>query len=208
MTVPARRRLVIAAGAAALAAPAFVRDALAQARLRPTPAQTEGPFYPVELPADSDADLLAQAGVPYTRGQAAWVEGRLTDTAGRALRGASVEIWQCDAEGRYRHPRERAPADTAFQGFGRRVVEGDGSFRFRTLRPVAYPGRTPHIHAKVKLAARELLTTQFYVEGEAGNARDALWRSLEAADRAAVTRPFVAGADGVVRARYAVVVEA
>jgi protocatechuate 3,4-dioxygenase, beta subunit len=208
MAIPVRRRFVVAGAAAALAVPAFVRDALAQARLKPTPAQTEGPFYPVELPADSDADLLAQAGVPYTRGQAAWVEGRLTDTAGRALRGASVEIWQCDADGRYRHPRERAPADTAFQGFGRMAVEGDGSFRFRTLRPVAYPGRTPHIHAKVRMGGRELLTTQFYVEGEAGNERDGLWRSLSAADRAAVTRPFKSGRDGVLRAEFPLVVEA
>jgi protocatechuate 3,4-dioxygenase, beta subunit len=202
-----RRRLVVAC-AAALASPAFVRDALAQARLRPTPAQTEGPFYPVQLPADSDADLLAQAGVPYTRGQAAWLDGGLTDVAGRPLSGASVEIWQCDADGRYRHPRERAPADTAFQGFGRMTVDGDGSFRFRTLRPVAYPGRAPHIHVKVKRGGRELLTTQLYVEGEARNARDGLWRSLDADDRTAVTRPFVAGADGVLRAGFPIVVEA
>lgn len=202
-----RRRLVVAC-AGALALPAFVREARAQQTLRPTPAQTEGPFYPVELPADSDADLLAQAGVPYTRGRAAWVEGTLTDTAGRPLRGGSVEIWQCDAEGRYRHPRDRVPSDGDFQGFGRMAVDGDGRWRFRTLRPVAYPGRTPHIHVKVRLGGRELLTTQLYVEGEAGNARDGLWRSLEAADRAALTRPFAAGADGMLRAGYALVVQA
>lgn len=207
MSHPTARRRLIVAAAATLVVPAFVREARAQPRLRPTPAQTEGPFYPVEIPPDHDADLLTQAGAPYARGNAAWLLGRLTDTAGRPLRGASVEIWQCDADGHYRHPRDRVPADGTFQGFGRVAVDDDGRWRFRTLRPVAYPGRTPHIHAKVRMGARDLLTTQLYVEGDAGNARDGLWRSLDAADRAAVTSRFAPGADGALRARYALVVE-
>jgi protocatechuate 3,4-dioxygenase beta subunit len=201
---PFRRQLVIAT----LGTPALLlaRRAGAAGR-RLTPAQTEGPFYPVTIPADNDADLLANGALRYTRGQAVWVEGRLTDPDGRALAGAVVEIWQCDGEGRYHHPGDGDRADRAFQGFGRATVDRDGRWRFRTMKPVAYGGRTPHIHAKVKQGGRELLTTQLYVQGDPGNERDFLWRRLGAEDRAAITVPYLAGADGL-KASYALVVAA
>jgi protocatechuate 3,4-dioxygenase beta subunit len=201
---PFRRHLVIAA----LGAPALLLSRrAAAARQRLTPAQTEGPFYPVALPADSDADLLANGALRYARGQAAWVEGTLTDADGRALAGAAVEIWQCDGDGHYHHPGDGDRADRAFQGFGRATVDRDGRWRFRTIRPVAYSGRTPHIHTKVKLGGRELLTTQLYVQGDPNNERDFLWRRLNAEDRAALTAPFVQGADGL-KASYTLVVVA
>ncbi|MFT3956511.1 MAG: protocatechuate 3,4-dioxygenase [Piscinibacter sp.] len=200
------RRLILGA-AVALAAPAVWRGARAQGRLRPTPSQTEGPFYPVTLPADSDGDLLAQGARRYARGSAALLEGTLTDLDGRALAGAAVEIWQCDAQGHYHHPGDGGRADPDFQGFGRVSVGADGSYRFRTLRPVPYSGRTPHIHLKVKLGARELLTTQVYVQGDPGNARDFLWRRLGAEDRAALTVAFEPGAEAY-RARFPIVVAA
>ena len=203
---PLRRRIV-GGLAASLALPAFIRHALAQTTLRPTPAQTEGPYYPVSLPDDTDFDLLAQGKLRYTRGAATWLTGTVTDTGGRALRGAVVEIWQCDQQGRYHHPGDGGQADPAFQGFGRVVAGNDGGYRFRTIRPAAYAGRTPHVHVKVKLAQRELLTTQLYVEGEPGNERDGLWRRLSAADRAAITVPFQAADDGL-QARFAIVVNA
>lgn len=204
---PRRRRLVAtAASAALLGAPAVWRSAVAQGAQRLTPRQTEGPFYPFELPADSDFDLLAHGDRRYTQGQAAWLEGTVSDAGGRAVGGAAVEIWQCDQQGHYHHPGDRG-ADPAFQGFGRMSVGADGSYRFRTIRPAPYSGRTPHIHVKVKLGARELLTTQVYVEGDRGNERDALWRRLRADERAALTVPFVAGSDGV-RARFPIVVAA
>ena len=187
-----------------LAAPAVWRGAVAQAAQRPTPSQTEGPFYPVELPADSDFDLLTQGDRRYAQGQAAWVEGQVSDTAGRAVAGAVVEIWQCDQQGHYHHPSDGG-ADPAFQGFGRVQVAADGSYRFRTIRPAPYSGRTPHIHVKVRLGRRELLTTQVYVEGDPGNERDSLWRRLRPDDRAALTVPFVTGSDGL-RARFPIVV--
>jgi protocatechuate 3,4-dioxygenase beta subunit len=206
----ARRRLQLAAAAAALLAlPALHLGARAQgARLRPTPAQTEGPFYPVALPADNDADLLANGSLRYAHGRPAWVEGTLSDVDGRPLPGGVVEIWQCDQEGRYHHPGDGDRADRAFQGFGRVVADREGRWRFRTIRPVAYGGRAPHIHAKVKLGARELLTTQFYVEGDPGNARDFLWNRLSADDRRAVTASFAVAADGHLSAKFAVVVAA
>jgi protocatechuate 3,4-dioxygenase beta subunit len=203
-TLP-RRRLVFAS-AVLIGAPAVWRSALAQGTQRLTPRQTEGPYYPVALPADSDFDLLAQGERRYSQGQAAWLEGVVTDPGGRAVSGAAVEIWQCDQQGHYHHPRDGG-ADPAFQGFGRVSVGADGSYRFRTIRPAPYSGRTPHIHVKVKLGTRELLTTQVYVEGDPGNARDFLWRNLRDADRAALTVAFEPGSDGV-RARFPIVVAA
>ncbi len=200
-----RRRLVVGS-AVLLGMPAVLRAAVAQGNRRLTPSQTEGPFYPVTLPADSDFDLLAQGERRYTQGTPAWLEGTVTDPAGRAVAGAAVEIWQCDQQGHYHHPGDRG-ADPAFQGFGRVSVGADGSYRFRTIRPAPYSGRTPHIHVKVRLGARELLTTQVYIEGDPGNARDFLWRKLQPADRSALTVAFDAGSDGV-RARFPIVVAA
>jgi protocatechuate 3,4-dioxygenase beta subunit len=156
---------------------------------RATPAQTEGPFYPVALPADPDADLLRNGRLQYTRGDPAWVEGTVTDLAGKPLAGAQVEIWQCDHAGHYHHPGDGGRADPDFQGFGRVTLGSDGRYRFRTIRPVPYTGRAPHIHVKVKMQRRELLTTQLYVEGDPGNPRDFLWRNL-GADRDLVTVAF------------------
>ncbi len=201
------RRRIVGGLAATLALPGFIRDALAQATLRLTPAQTEGPYYPVSLPADTDFDLLAQGKLHYNRGTATWLDGSVTDTSGRPLRGAVVEIWQCDEQGHYHHPADGGKADPAFQGFGRVVAGSDGSYRFRTIRPAPYTGRTPHIHVKVRLGQRELLTTQLYVEGDPGNSRDFLWRRMSEQDRAATTVPFAAVADGL-HALFSIVVNA
>lgn len=204
------RRALLTSGASVLAAlgtPAWIRPSWAQARqLRPTPSQTEGPFYPVALPADRDFDLLQNGRVRYTQGQAAWVEGTVVDTAGTAVSGAVVEIWQCDQAGHYHHPGDGGRADPAFQGFGRVTVGSDGRYRFRTLRPAPYSGRTPHIHFKVRLDRKELLTTQLYVTGDPGNERDGLWRRLSEQDRDALTVPFANDADGL-RARFPIVVQ-
>ena len=200
------RRTLLATSASVLvvtAAPAWAQGR----QLEPTPSQTEGPFYPVTLPADTDFDLLRNGNVDYRHGQPAWVEGTVVDTAGKPVSGAVVEIWQCDHAGHYHHPGDGDRADPAFQGFGRVTVGADGRYRFRTLRPVAYSGRAPHIHAKVRLGRRELLTTQLYVAGDADNERDGIWRRLSPAARAAVTVPFKPGADGL-QALFPLVVEA
>ena len=196
------------ATAALIALPACWTSARAQApapRLA-TPSQTEGPFYPVALPADSDNDLLRNGTLRYAKGQPAWVEGTVTDLRGQPVAGAQVEIWQCDEAGRYHHPGDGNRADRHFQGFGRMTVDREGHYRFRTIRPVAYAGRTPHIHVKVRLDRRELLTTQLYVQGDAHNERDFLWRRL-GERRALVTVPFTPAADGL-RATFPIVVAA
>ena len=205
------RRVLIVTGASLVAAtttPAWLSPSRAQGRtLEPTPRQAEGPFYPVTLPTDSDFDLLRNGSARYARGQPAWVEGTVLDTAGRPVPGAVVEIWQCDQAGHYHHPGDGGRADPAFQGFGRVTVGSDGRYRFRTLRPAPYSGRTPHIHVKVQLDRRELLTTQLYVAGDAGNERDFLWQRLNAQGRAALTVPFAPDTDGL-RARFPIVVQA
>ena len=200
-----RRRAV---AAALIAAPALWLGPRAQPgpTRRATPAQTEGPFYPVAFPKDSDFDLLHNGALSYAHGQSAWVDGSVTDLGGRPVQGAVVEIWQCDHAGHYHHPGDGGRADAAFQGFGRVTVGADGQYRFRTIRPVAYASRTPHIHVKVRLGPRELLTTQLYVAGDPHNERDFLWRNLrDDADRAALTVPFTAGTEGL-QARFPIVV--
>ncbi len=197
------------AAAALIALPFVWTGARAQvaAPRRATPSQTEGPFYPVALPGDADFDLLRNGTLSYTRGQPSWVDGSVTDLQGKPLAGAVVEIWQCDEAGHYHHPGDGGKADPSFQGFGRVTVGADGQYRFRTIRPVAYSGRTPHIHVKVKLGQRELLTTQLYAAGDPHNERDPIWRGMDTQARAAVTVPFQPGGDGL-RANFAIVVKA
>lgn len=201
-----RRRLVTAL---LVAAPAVCLGVPSQpsANRRATPAQTEGPFYPVHFPLDSDNDLLRNGALNYPEGQAVWLEGIVSDLAGRPVVGAQVEIWQCDHAGHYHHPGDGGKADNRFQGFGRYTVAADGLYRFRTMRPAPYSGRTPHIHVKVRLGERELLTTQVYVEGDPGNPRDFLWRRLSVDEQAALTISFVPG-NGVLRANFPIVVAA
>jgi protocatechuate 3,4-dioxygenase beta subunit len=207
-TVPRRRVLHLGAAAALLGAPAVHRAWAAPGRALPlTPAQAEGPFYPPQLPADHDHDLLRNGERVTRRGQPASVEGRVVDPEGRPVRGAVVEIWQCDAHGVYHHPADRGPRDADFQGFGRVAVDAEGGWRFRTIRPVPYGQRTPHIHFKVWLGRQRLLTTQLYVEGDPGNARDFLWRRLGAAERALITVPFRPAAEGL-QASFPIVVRA
>ena len=203
----ALRRQLLAA--ALVGMPALWLGARAQPTTarRATPSQTEGPFYPVVFPKDSDYDLLRNGKLTYPVGQATWLEGSVSDLQGRPVSGAQVEIWQCDGEGHYHHAGDGGRADNRFQGFGRVTVGADGSYRFRTIRPVAYSGRTPHIHVKVRLGRRELLTTQLYVADDPSNSSDFLWRSMSAADRDALTTPFVQGTDGL-KASFALVVAA
>ena len=164
----------------ALLSPRAFAQPMQPARLSPTPRQTAGPFYPVDWSGDADADLVRVAGeAAWAQGVVTHLRGRVLDARGEPVAGAAVEIWQCDAHGRYRHPRDRANGrDAGFQGRGRAVAGADGAFAFRTIRPVAYPGRTPHIHAAVAAPGREVLVTQFYVAGEPLNARDGLFTSL------------------------------
>lgn len=152
------------------------------AGLLQTPAQTEGPFYPDRLPLDTDNDLLIiNDGLTPAVGEIAYVSGRVLDARRKPVRGALVEIWQCDNSGAYLHSgtdnaRKR---DKNFQGFGRFLTGSKGEYLFRTIKPVAYPGRTPHIHYKIKRGGKDLLTTQLYVKGHPGNENDGIWKGIK-----------------------------
>lgn len=161
-----------------------------------TPSATEGPFYPRRSMrfADIDNDLVKIASVVREAGgEIVHLRGRVLDRAGKPVAGARVEIWQCDANGRYLHTGDRddgsRPRDPAFQGFGHHVTGADGVYAFRTIRPVAYPGRTPHIHVKV-LAGRTERTTQLYLAGEPRNNGDFLYLEMSPAERRVVEMDF------------------
>jgi protocatechuate 3,4-dioxygenase beta subunit len=186
-----RRQFVrrLAEGTAFLAVPGAFAEAL-----MPTPRQTEGPFYPDHLPLDTDNDLIVlNNSLTPGVGEIAYVSGHILDASGQPVRNAVVEIWQCDNHGAYLHSRtsNAGKRDKNFQGFGRFLTGASGEYLFRTIKPVPYPGRTPHIHFKVRQSDKELLTTQCYVKGHPGNAKDGIWRSLgDEKAREAVTVDF------------------
>ena len=146
-----------------------------------TPRQTEGPFYPDKLPLDTDNDLLViNEGITPAVGEITHLGGRILDPSGAPIRNAIIEIWQVDNNGAYIHSADpnKSKRDSHFQGFGRFLTSSTGEYYFRTIKPVPYPGRTPHIHVKVLKGGKELLTTQCYVKGEERNERDGIYRSI------------------------------
>ena len=196
LSMPHRRSLLIAA-AASLALPALAssRRALRQ--------MTDGPFYPPKRWraqwSDWDADLTRVTepthgdATQVAQGEHLGLSLVVVDTNSRIVDGAEVEIWQCDVLQRYRHPdvpREAADRtiryDPGFQGFGAAKSDARGELAFRTIKPVAYPGRTPHIHVKLRHASFGECTSQLFVAGDAGNARDFLWRNVPGEERAAL----------------------
>lgn len=175
----ASRRQVLrgmAFGAASLFAPGVFAE-----MLLPTPRLTEGPFYPDRLPLDQDNDLLIiNNSITPAIGEITHLTGCVMNESGKPVRNAVVEIWQCDANAVYLHTADSGPKkqqqDKNFQGFGRFTTDSSGQYRFRTIKPVAYPGRpAPHIHVKVKQGDRELLTTQLLMRGHPGNLRDGVF---------------------------------
>ena len=195
------RRQLVTACAATLAMPAWAQGTRALA------AMTDGPFYPPrawrESWADQDADLtrVTQPGgrVLVARGEHLGLETSVVDTRGRTIDGAEVEIWQCDTLRVYRHPnetREASRIDPGFQGFGATRSDAAGLARLRTIKPVPYPGRTPHIHVKLRHASFGELTSQLFLAGDAGNERDFLWRNLAADERTALAMQLQPAPEG------------
>lgn len=162
-----------------------------------TPTQTMGPFYPVTRPLDTDADLtVVQGQAGRAEGKIVHLMGRVLDDKGAPVRGAKIELWQCNAHGRYAHPADvnSAPLDPNFQGFGVQTTDADGQYRFKTIKPAAYPIgpmnpdaiRTPHIHFDIAGASTRLVT-QMYFPGEATNKSDIIFGGLAVDERAATT---------------------
>ena len=157
-----------------------------------TPETTAGPFYPnIELPED-DADLTritGRSGVAL--GDITDLSGTLMDQNNNPIKNARIEIWQCDVNGRYRHTAERSKEsiDRNFQGFGFTNTDQNGQYMFRTIKPVAYLNRAPHIHVKVLIPGGGKLITQLYIAGDKNNDADGLYRLLsdEQRERSIVT---------------------
>jgi protocatechuate 3,4-dioxygenase beta subunit len=201
MNSPTRRRALLLAGLSAACG-----VAVANTERRRLAAMTEGPFYPPARWRGHDGDWDADLATVRRRGQVLQARGellglglRVLDTQGRVVDGAEVEIWQCDTLAAYRHPSVAATPgrfDPGFQGFGAGRSTRDGTLAFRTIRPVSYPGRTPHIHVKLRHASFGEVSSQLFVAGDPGNERDFLWRQLATADRdalAMVLKPATTG---------------
>jgi protocatechuate 3,4-dioxygenase beta subunit len=195
----------VAFGATALAAPIALADALTL-----TPSSTEGPFYPDRMPLDTDNDLLLiNNGATQAVGDITHLVGRVVDASGNPLHGAVVEIWQVDGNGVYLHTGSAGEKrDANFQGYGRFRTGPTGEYYFRTVKPVPYPGRTPHIHFAINQDGNRILTTQMYVAGHEGNERDGLYTSIrDPKQRESVTIEFapLAKAKGELEAKFDIV---
>ena len=170
-----------------------VPGAFAEALMK-TPLQTEGPFYPDHLPLDTDNDLVTvNDSLTPAIGEVTWLSGRILTASGQPVRNATVEIWQVDHNGVYLHSGsdKHSSRDSNFQGFGRFLTGSSGEYVFRTIKPVAYPGRTPHIHFAIKTRGHDKFTTQCYIEGEPQNKTDGVLKGIrDEKARASVIVPF------------------
>lgn len=168
-------------GLAALGGSAFAQ----QGERLVTPEVGMGPFYPMLKPLDKDADLTAIAGrTGLAAGTIVHVTGRVLDHKGKPVAGAKIEIWQANTHGRYSHPSDpnRAPLDPNFQGYARLLTDNEGRYRFKTIKPGAYPisptaQRPPHIHFDVEGKANRLVSQMFFPD-EPLNEKDALYLNL------------------------------
>ena len=199
-------------GTVLLGAAAFTtRGAFAEALVQ-TPWQTEGPFFPDKLPLDTDNDLIIiKDSTTPAVGEITQLSGRILDSQGNPLKGVVIEIWQVDNKGAYIHSRSsnRTERDQHFQGYGKFETGSTGEYRFRTIKPVPYPGRTPHIHMTVWKGKEELLTTQMYIKGHPMNERDGVYRGIrDPKQRESVAVDFVPVKEsriGELKARFDIV---
>jgi protocatechuate 3,4-dioxygenase, beta subunit len=185
--VPYSRRQFLggfAAGAAAAStfglSSLSARGALAEA-LQVTPQLTEGPFYPDKLPLDTDNDLIiVNDSLTPAIGDITHLTGRILSAAGEPIRNAYVEIWQVDSNGIYlnTHDHNEDKRDKNFQGYGRFLTASDGSYYFRTIKPVHYTGRTAHIHFGISKNGQRIYTTQLFIKGNPENDRDGVFRGI------------------------------
>ena len=161
-----------------------------------------GPFYPVEKPLDQDADLTTIAGKSgHAEGKVLHLMGRVIDSRGRPIPGARIEVWQANTHGRYTHPSDTnpAPLDPNFEGFGVQVTDDEGRYRFKTIKPGAYPvtqswTRPPHIHVDVTGRTGRVLT-QMYFEDEPLNDVDKLLQGTRSPE--ALVAQYQEPSDGI-----------
>lgn len=155
---------------------------------RPLTAESPmGPFFPLSMPADSDADLTRLKGHgERAAGQVIEVIGRVLDQRGHPIAGARLDLWQANAAGRYAHPADiaKAPLDPHFQGFASIVSDARGDWRIVTIKPGGYDSpigqRPPHIHFDIRGKTHRNVAQLYFPEEAAGNAKDRLYRALGA----------------------------
>ena len=167
---PNRRRRALCALVATAMLPVGRAGSQPTAAARsPTPSQPEGPFYPKTFPADRDSDLTQIVGrAARAQGTPLYLSGRVFARDGKALGNATIELWQCDVHGRYHHAGDDGvPRDDNFQGYGVATTDAEGRYAFKTIRPVPYGGRPPHMHMRVRAGGGSVLTTQIYIMGDA-----------------------------------------
>ena len=195
-----RRRFI--QGGLALGAVGWMTPEMLAEELLRTPSLTEGPFYPDKIPLDHDNDLIIVGdSITPAVGEITHLTGRILDLSGAPVKDATIEIWQCDANQVYLNSKDSVPKakqrDPNFQGYGTFTTGSKGEYRFRTIKPVAYPGRpAPHIHFRVNRGGREQLTTQIFIRGHAGNDRDGVFGGVrDLLDRELVQTDFKAVKD-------------
>ncbi len=205
-----RRRLLnsLVLTAGGLWAPGLLAEALTL-----TPRATEGPYYPDHLPLDQDNDLLQMTGrEAKALGTPAGFGGRLLNADGKPVKGATIELWQADNNGCYIHSQgvqRGKERDPHFQGYGKFETNAKGEYRFRTIMPGLYTGRTRHWHVAVVKDGKRLLTTQLFIAGEPQNERDGILQRMgDAAQRLSVIREFKpeAGSGGDLVATWDIVI--
>lgn len=180
--------LGIGLGASAFLTPGLFADVLTNS----TPRQTEGPFYPDEMPLDTDNDLLVIGdSITPAVGEVSHLSGTVKNVKGELVKNALVEIWQVGAKGVYLHTKDDRPGrDENFQGYGRFLTDLKGRYYFRTVKPVTYPGRAPHIHVAVTLNNKRMLTSQCYVKGDKRNDKDFIYKRLSKVGQKLTTVDF------------------
>ena len=159
-----------------------------------TPAQVEGPFYPIHAQDDKDADLTrVSSATARAEGEIIVVAGSVKDENGEPIANAVVDVWQANAAGRYAHEEDSntAPLDANFQGWAILKTDAEGKYRFKTIKPGAYPAtddwdRPPHIHYKVSRRGYREITTQMYFPGDKLNEVDPLLNEVDEPARSAL----------------------
>jgi protocatechuate 3,4-dioxygenase, beta subunit len=207
-----RRQFLTRLGLAGMGGVLFNEPGAFAQELVRTPDQTEGPYYPTSLPLDTDNDLVViNSSITPAVGQITYLSGRILTPSGDPVRNAYMEIWQADNSGAYIHPSSigYANRDRNFQGFGRFLTGSTGEYFFRTIKAGLYPGRTRHIHFKVKVSGMPDLTSQLYFLGEPQNAMDGILNGIQNVQaRNSVVVPFVpieGSTIGAIAARFDIV---
>ncbi len=144
-----------------------------------------GPFYPIRRLAENDWDMTQLKGHKHrAKGEVIEVTGRVLDRYGKPIRGAQLELWQCNAAGRYAHANEQSamPLDPDFQGYASVTTSREGEWRIITIKPASYASpigqRSPHIHFDIRGRDERLIAQMYFPEEAPANAKDQLYKGL------------------------------